>query len=91
MLIRLLERADPDERRRVIDVFSLPRRERTAAHVRWVRARMDAHGCIDYGRQVASGLAGAALAEFAAAFGHLPPSRDKDFIEELVTWVIERT
>jgi geranylgeranyl diphosphate synthase type II len=51
---------------------------------------MDAHGCIEYARDVANGLAGAALAEFAATYGHLPPSRDKAFIEALVTWVIER-
>jgi geranylgeranyl diphosphate synthase type II len=91
MIIRLLERADPDERRQVTAILSLPRKDRTAAHVRWVRERMNAHGCIEYAREVASGLAGAALAEFAAIYGHLPPSRDKDFIEELVTWVIERT
>jgi len=91
MVIRLLERADEDERRVVTELFATPRRERTVEQVRWVRARMDDHGCIDYAREVASGLAGAALAEFSATYGKLPPSRDKDFIEELVTWVIERT
>lgn len=91
MIIRLIERADEDERRRLTEVLSLHRRDRTEAHVRWVRERMDAHGCIEYAREVASGLAGAALAEFAATYGHLPPSRDRDFIEGLVTWVIERT
>jgi len=91
MLIRLLERADPEERRRIQEILALPRQARDLSHVRWVRARMDAYGCIEYAREVASGLAGAALAEFAATYGPLPPSRDKDFIEELVTWVIERT
>ncbi|MEP7120792.1 MAG: polyprenyl synthetase family protein [Byssovorax sp.] len=91
MLIHLLENADGDDRRQVTDLISRPRSERTPEDVRWVRERMDAHGCIDYARQVASGLVGAALAEFDATYGRLPPSRDKDFIEELVTWVIERT
>lgn len=91
MMIRLMERATGDERQRVADIFSLPRSERTAEHVRWVRSRMDDHGCIQYAQEVASGLAGAALTEFEATYGYLPPSRDKDFIEELVTWVIERT
>ena len=58
--------------------------------VRWVRERMDAYGCIDYARQVAHGLAGAARYEFTALYGHLPDSRDKRFIEALPTWVIER-
>ncbi|UQA60374.1 polyprenyl synthetase family protein [Polyangium aurulentum] len=91
MMIRLMERAQEDERRRVVEMLALPRSERTADHVRWVRSRMDAYGCIEYAQEVASGLAGAALAEFDVTYGHLPPSRDKDFIEELITWVIERT
>lgn len=91
MVIRLLERAEEDERRRVIALFARPRKERAAAEIAWVRARMDAHGCIDYARAVASGLAGAATAEFARAHGDMRPGRDRDFIEALVTWVIERT
>ncbi len=91
MLIRLLERADEDERRRVLEIFALSRAERAVEHSRWVRERMDVHGCIDYAREVASGLAGAALAEFRMTYGGLPASRDRDFIEQLITWVIERT
>jgi len=55
-----------------------------------VLERMDAYGCIDYARQVAHGLAGAAQYEFARLYGHLPDSRDKRFLEALPSWVIER-
>jgi geranylgeranyl diphosphate synthase type II len=51
---------------------------------------MDDYGCIDYARQVAHGIAGAALEEFHAAFRGVPDSRDKRFIEGLATWVFER-
>ena len=51
---------------------------------------MDAYECMDYARQVAHGLAGAARHEFTDLYGHLPDSRDKRFIEALPTWVIER-
>jgi geranylgeranyl diphosphate synthase type II len=51
---------------------------------------MAAYGCIDYARQVAHGLAGAAQYEFSMLYGHLPDSRDKRFIEALPAWVIER-
>ena len=42
-------------------------RRRSQRDVRWVRERMDAYGCIDYARQVAHGLAGAAQHEFTHA------------------------
>jgi geranylgeranyl diphosphate synthase type II len=51
---------------------------------------MEAYGCIDYARQVAQGLAGAARHEFATVYGPLPDSRDKRFLEALPDWVIER-
>jgi geranylgeranyl diphosphate synthase type II len=51
---------------------------------------MDHYGCIEYGRQVAHGLAGAAQHEFQIAYGDLPDSRDKRFLESLTTWVLER-
>ena len=51
---------------------------------------MDDYGCIDYARHIAHGLAGAALHEFSLLYGGLPESRDKRFIEGMVTWVFER-
>lgn len=90
MMLHVLSHGTPDERDRVRAIFSKPRSERTADDVRWVRGRMDAFGSIDHGREVANGLAGAARFELEAIFGDLPPSRDRDFIEQLVTWVIER-
>lgn len=52
---------------------------------------MDKYGCVEYARQIAHGLAGAALHEFSEVYASLPDSRDKRFLEEMVTWVIERT
>jgi len=51
---------------------------------------MDDYGCIEHARQVAHGLAGAAIHEFEAAYRGLPDSRDKQFLESLATWVLER-
>lgn len=90
MLIRLLELCTADERARLSALLGLPRSERCADEVRWVRDAMDRYGCIEYGRRVAHALAGAAQHEFASAFGTLPDSRDKQFIAALPTWVIER-
>jgi hypothetical protein len=45
---------------------------------------MEEHGSIDYACAFADGLAGAALAEFAAAMDELPESEDKSFLRALV-------
>lgn len=90
MLIRLLEQASPPERGRLQALLARPRRKRTLADVRWVRARMDSYGCIDYACQVANGLVGAALHECSLLYAGLPDSRDRRFIEALPGWVIQR-
>lgn len=91
MLIRLLALAAPDERARMEELLTLSRSDRRAQEIAWLRERMDHYECIDYARTFAHGLAGAALHEFTGLYGHLPASRDKQFVQGLVTWVFERT
>jgi geranylgeranyl diphosphate synthase type II len=90
MLIHLFEEGTALERERLHGIFSRPRAARTIEEVRWVRALMDRYDAVDYARQVAQGLAGAAQHECARILGALPASRDRDFIEALPVWVIER-
>lgn len=90
MLIHLLREATQDERTEIARVLRMPREQRTPAEVSWIRQRMDAYGCLTYARQIAHGLAGAALHEYSLLYAPLPDSRDKQFIEGLVTWVFER-
>jgi geranylgeranyl diphosphate synthase type II len=90
MLIHLLNVMKSSERDRLCQVLGMSRAERTREQVRWIRECMDRYGSIEYARQVAHGLAGAALHEFALAFAELPDSPDKDFLAALPTWVIER-
>lgn len=90
ILIRLLQTASPEERVELGRILALERHGRTAADVEWVRRAIDRHDCIDYASRVAHGLAGAAMHEFHIAYGDVPPSRDKAFLESLPTWVLER-
>ena len=90
MLIRLFRELPPADRDRLKTIMRGNRTERMAEDVAWIRAEMDHHGCIDYARRHAHWLAGVALHEYSVAFSHLPDSRDKRFIEEMVTWVVER-
>jgi geranylgeranyl diphosphate synthase type II len=90
VMIDLLRKATPVEHERLMVFLGLPRAERTDADVLWIRRLMDRYGALDYARGIAGGLAGAALHEHGRAFGSLPPSRDKLFLEQLVAWVLRR-
>jgi geranylgeranyl diphosphate synthase type II len=90
MMTRLFQTLAPAELERLASALMSPRSSRTLDDVGWIRERMAAHECIEYGRRVAHALAGAALHEFETCFGSLPDSRDKDFVRELTRWVLSR-
>ncbi len=90
MLIQLLRAGSPAERAELAQFLAQPRRERRLGDVTRIRERMDAYGCLERARETAHALAGAALHEYAAAYADVPDSRDKRFVEALVTWVLER-
>ena len=90
MLIHLLRECRSEERERIMAFLAQPRDAKCAEDVDWLRRCMDCYGSIDYAKQYAHGMAGAALTEFDRAFGQLPASRDKDFLERLATWVFTR-
>ncbi|MFT4729760.1 MAG: geranylgeranyl diphosphate synthase type II [Granulosicoccus sp.] len=91
MLLHLIKHATVEQREELHLLLGSPREQRSAAQIQWVRTLMDKYGCIEYAREIAHGLAGAAKHEYTMIFSELPSSRDKDFIEGLVTWVFERT
>ena len=90
MLIHLLEHSNSDERRRLAGILEHSRLERSREDICWMRALMDERGSIDYAREIANGLAGAALHEYSLLFAGVPDSPDKRFLREVVPWVIER-
>jgi geranylgeranyl diphosphate synthase type II len=90
VLLQLLRAARGAERQRLDDFLGRPRGERTAAEVRWVRERIDEHGCIDYAKAVAHALAGAARHEYERLAPDLPDSPDKEFLAALPAWVLAR-
>jgi len=90
MLIHAARRAAPAERERLARFLALPRAERTPAELAWLMDLIAASGAVEHARQVARGLAGAALHEFALAFAGRPEERDLRFIRALVTWVLRR-
>ena len=91
MLIHAIRESNAAERTRLSGVLCRPREGRTLSEVRWIRKLMNKYGCAEYARKIAHGLAGAALHEYSLISAGLPESRDKQFFEQIVTWVIERT
>jgi geranylgeranyl diphosphate synthase type II len=90
MLIRLFRESSASDRDRLKSIMRTDRAARSLADVCWIRTQMDRYGCVEYARRLAHRLAGVALHEYSVAFAHLPDSRDKRFLEEMVTWVVER-
>ena len=90
MLIHLLNECGAADGRRLRRFLSLPRAERSADEVGWVYGQLDRHESIAYARTVARQLAEAALAEYAIAYGDLPDSEEKQFVGDIVHYMIER-
>jgi geranylgeranyl diphosphate synthase type II len=91
MLIHLLRESKPKERRRVAEVLAADRQHRTLAEVSWMRKLMDVYGSLEYTRQIALAMSGAALYELKQFAGRLRNSRDKRFLEQMAVWVIDRS
>ncbi len=90
MLIHALRESAQDERARLTEILCRSREQRIPTEVCWMRDLMDKYGCIDYARQTANRLAGAALHEYSLLSAGLPDSRHKSFLAQMPTWVIER-
>lgn len=90
MLIHTIQESTTAERARLSEILCRPREGRSLSEVRWIRKLMNKYGCAEYARKIAHGLAGAALHEYSLISAGLPDSRDKQFLEQTVTWVIER-
>ena len=77
MLVRLLELSSTHERAAIKEVLDTPREARTADAVKWLHELMESKGCIEYAKELAHGLAGAATHEFEKVFSELPDSSEK--------------
>ena len=90
MLIHALAHASAAERARMSTFLGQPRASRRAEDVAWVFSVMERVGSLDHARSAARALAGAALQAHADALRDVPPSADKDFLQEVVLYMIER-
>ena len=90
LTIRLFEVCNEEQRKFLEAFFGKAREEKTQDEVEIIMRWMDAYGCEKYVRQSLQGLIGAAQYEFSRCLEQLPPSRDKEFLRGLATWIIEQ-
>jgi geranylgeranyl diphosphate synthase, type II len=90
MLIHLLRTVKAADREAVRRFLGKRRRERTREEVLWLRRLLIDHGSLDFARQAARDLAGAALAEGEAMLRGVPDSEEKSFLLEMAQYVIDR-
>ncbi len=90
MLIRLLKQCSPRERRRLEGLLCSPQEQRSEVDLSWIHDRMLHYNCIDSAKRAARELAGAAFLEAMVALRGVPDSSYKQFILELVLYVVNR-
>jgi geranylgeranyl diphosphate synthase, type II len=91
ILIHTMAHCDAKESRRLSRLFGRPRSGRRQLEVEWILGLMQKYGSIDHARTSSRQLAGAALREFYPAFAGTPDSEDKEFIESMILYMIERS
>jgi geranylgeranyl diphosphate synthase type II len=67
-----------------------PRAARSVRDTRWIIDAMRSRGSLDHARSATKQLAGAALYEFTQAFGNVPQSDEKRFLEQVISYMISR-
>ncbi|CAN5693889.1 geranylgeranyl diphosphate synthase CrtE [soil metagenome] len=90
MLIHLLRRATGADRQLLLRYVGLTREERTAGMVAEIRGLMDAYGSIEFASEYGRGIASAALDTFDEAFAAAQPGPDRDFVRDLIPYVLGR-
>jgi geranylgeranyl diphosphate synthase type II len=90
ILINLLNSCNSREKGRLVNYLSKNRADRTTDEMKWVMKLMDKYGCLEYAKNSAKNLAGAALKEFYTVFGDRPDNTDRQFLENLILYMVNR-
>ncbi|MHA6334574.1 polyprenyl synthetase family protein [Qipengyuania sp. CAU 1752] len=90
MLIHLSSACSDGERVRLDTFLGQRREDRAPEDVQWLAGLMQEYGSIDYARQVAQAMGGAASHEFTLAYAGKASSEDLQYLAGLVSWVFER-
>jgi geranylgeranyl diphosphate synthase type II len=90
MLIHLLQAVGSADHTFLIDFLADDTAPRPDEDIRAIYDLMESHGSIDFARRFGQGIADACRAQFHEAFGDLPPSAERQFLWEIIGWMLER-
>jgi geranylgeranyl diphosphate synthase, type II len=90
ILAHVFSSADTHERELIHRILSLSRAERSVREVQALSNLIRAHGSLEYARAVGHALALAASRAFEDAFRDAPESEDKQFVRDMVRFLVER-
>jgi geranylgeranyl pyrophosphate synthase len=90
ILVDLFSKLQPFEAERLRTVLAKPRAQRLEREIAWLQDLIERHGSLDVARQAAHDLARSAAAEFDTAYARAPEGGDKQFIRDLVDYVVRR-
>ncbi len=89
-LIHLMAHATGSDAATVAAYAAMSRDERSPSTVAEIRALMDAYESIPFTVEYAEGIASAAYDAYEAAFEHASPGPDRDFIRDLIPYMLSR-
>ncbi|HEY5746198.1 MAG TPA: polyprenyl synthetase family protein [Chryseolinea sp.] len=90
MLIHLLNHTKGKTKKHLVEYLSRARSERSLEEMRWILKLMMKTGSLEHGIKSAKNLAGAALKEFFTAFGMKPDNEHRQFLENMILYMISR-
>lgn len=90
MVIHLLGVVKPEERTFVTDFFVDDGSPRSESDIHHIFELMRAYGSIEFARQFGRGIADAARAHFEEAFWDVPESEDRQFLWDIIAWMLDR-
>jgi len=90
MLIRLINTAAPEDKKRMLSVMSRKRSRRTHEDAEEMLRLMDRYGVIEYAKAKAEEYAARAKTSFSKIFADVPQSEAKARLEELIDFMVKR-
>ena len=90
ILIHLMQHCSDRERDFITQFLGQPIKIRSHTDAAIILEWMQRYKSIEYAKNISKYLAGAALKEFYSIFSSLPNSRDKQFIESIIMYMINR-
>ena len=90
ILIHLLNKANPTDKRKVLKIMSKSRCDRTSSDVEEILKLMDKYGSIKYAKKTSETYAADAKKLFNKIFQDTPPSESRRQLEDLIDFMICR-